>query len=100
MTRLQLQTLLESILGSRCVYFQPPESIHMNYPAIVYSLDSIANRNADDLTYNYNKRYQITAISSDPDDKIVDDLVALPMCSFQRSYKAENLNHWVFSLYT
>lgn len=100
MTRLEVQSLLESILGSRNVYFQPPESISMRYPAIVYYLDTIINTNADDLTYLYNKRYQIIAISPDPDDKIVDDLTVLPLCSFIRGYRADNLNHWVFSLYT
>lgn len=99
MNRLEVQTLLESTLGSRNVYFQPPESIRMSYPAIVYYLDMILNTNADDLTYLYNKRYQITAISPDPDDTIVDSLAVLPKCSFVRSYRADNLNHWVFSLY-
>lgn len=99
MTRLEVQQLLESTLGSRYVYFQPPETLRMSYPAIVYHLDNIVNRNADDLTYLFDKRYQIVAISADPDDEIVENLNALPMCSFQRSYRSDNLNHWVFSLY-
>lgn len=40
-SRIDLQYLLENILGSRHVYFQPPETVKMNYPAIVYSLDGI-----------------------------------------------------------
>ena len=35
--RLDLQALLEDLLGSRNVYYQPPESVKMNYPAIVYA---------------------------------------------------------------
>jgi len=31
-TRLELQNLLENILGSRNVYFQPPENLKLNYP--------------------------------------------------------------------
>lgn len=100
MTRLEVQTLLETTLGSRNVYFQPPENISMKYPAIVYMLDSIMNFNADDMTYKAHKRYQVIAISRDPDDKIVDELNALPMCSFVRSYRSDNLNHWVFSMYS
>ena len=39
--RLELHEILCTILGSRNVYFQPPESIKMNYPAIVYGLDDM-----------------------------------------------------------
>ena len=42
-SRLDLQTFLEEILESRNVYFQPPESVKMKYPAIVYALDDIEN---------------------------------------------------------
>ena len=54
-SRLELQTLLEEILGSRNVYFQPPESVKMNYPAIVYSLDDIENSFANDGVYSSKK---------------------------------------------
>ena len=37
-TRQELQTKLEDILGGRHVYFQPPESTKMEYPAIVFSM--------------------------------------------------------------
>ena len=39
--RLDLQKIFEDILGSKNVYFQPPESLKMKYPAIRYSLDDI-----------------------------------------------------------
>ena len=35
-TRYELHEFLCEILGSRNVYFQPPESVKMKYPAIVY----------------------------------------------------------------
>ena len=34
--RNDLQKLLVEVLGSKNVYFQPPESVKMKYPAIVY----------------------------------------------------------------
>ena len=46
-SRLDLQTFLEELLESKNVYFQPPESVKMNYPAIVYALDDIDNVQAD-----------------------------------------------------
>lgn len=49
--RLDLQALLEDLLGSRNVYYQPPESVKMNYPTIVYALEDIENTFADDGVY-------------------------------------------------
>ena len=36
-SRLNLQDKLEEVLGSKQVYFQPPESLKLKYPCIVYS---------------------------------------------------------------
>ena len=43
-TREELHELLVSVLGSRNVYFQPPESIRMQYPAIVYARNNMQNK--------------------------------------------------------
>jgi hypothetical protein len=97
-SRLQLQTLLEEILGSRNVYFQPPASISIKYPAIVYSLDNIENSFADDGVYNSQRKYSITVIDGDPDTLIIDKINSLPRCRFDRHFKFENLNHYVFTI--
>ena len=98
-SRLELQALLEGILGSRNVYFQPPESVKMKYPAIVYGLEDIENTFANDGVYLSKRRYMVIVIDPDPESDIVDKLVDLPTCSFSRMYKKDNLNHSVFSLY-
>lgn len=98
-SRLELQTLLEQIAESRNVYYQPPESIKMNYPAIVYTRYDINNINADNKPYANTNAYTITVIDKNPDSVIVDRVKALPMCSYDRNYKADNLNHDVFTLY-
>lgn len=97
--RLDLQALLENILGSRNVYFQPPESVKMKYPAIRYSLSNIENIHANDLPYKSSKAYQVVLIDSNPDNIFVDKLASLPYCRFDRYYSAENLNHYAFTLY-
>lgn len=51
-SRPDLQLLLEELLESRNVYFQPPESVKMNYPAIVYALEDIENAHADNGVYS------------------------------------------------
>lgn len=97
--RLKLQTLLESVLGSRNVYFQPPKNIQMLYPCIVYSLSNIRIDNADNDSYRHTKRYSVMLIDRNPDSSVVDKLSELPMCSFSRAFTLENLHHTVFDLY-
>lgn len=97
-SRLELQTILEKLLGSRNVYYQPPESKKMDYPAIVYGLEDIENSFANDGVYSSKRKYQITVIDEDPDSVIVDKVVALPTCRFNRHFESDNLNHDVFTL--
>lgn len=94
-----LQPLLENILGSPYVYFQPPESVKMHYPAIVYTLASINNIHANNAVYSQSRSYEITVIDYDPDSEIVNKVSKLPMCRFNRHFKSDNLNHYVFTLY-
>lgn len=96
--RLQLSEMLHAILNSDSVYFQPPESIEMGYPAIVYSLNGIQNTFADNTVYTQSRVYQITIIDEDPDSEIVDKVSRLPNCKFVRPYDADNLHHWVFNI--
>lgn len=97
--RLELQTLLTDVLGSKNVYFQPPASVKMSYPCFVYSLDDINTNYADDLSYMRKKKYKITLVDKDPDSRFVDILLDRTNASFSRFYTADNLNHWVFLLY-
>lgn len=97
--RTDLQTLLEALLGSREVYFQPPATVKMKYPCIVYKRDTAYTDFADDVPYKYDKRYQITVIDKDPDSLIPDKIAALPMCLFDRHFTADNLNHDIFNIY-
>lgn len=94
--RLTLQALLENILGNGNVYFQAPTSGKMHYPAIVYRLSDIDNTYADDGVYASKKRYEITVIDKDPDSVIYDKVNQIQSASFERSFVADNLNHWVF----
>lgn len=97
--RVELQTLLEEVLGSRNVYFQPPSNVHMKYPAIVYSRSRIANDHANDNVYKQSFSYDLTVIDSNPDSEIVIKISQLPMCRHDRHFKSDNLNHDVFTIY-
>mgnify|MGYP003437541395 CR=1 FL=1 len=98
-TRLDLQSQFEEILGSKHVYFQPPETIKLKYPCIIYSLADIYTRNADDRHYSMQKVYNITVISRDPDNKIAESIMELPRARFDRRYVADNLYHDILTLY-
>lgn len=98
-SRLELQTKLESLLGSRNVYYQPPENLKMEYPAIRYSKSNIGSRYADDIKYSTRTRYEIIVIDNRPDNEVIQKILELPYSSFDRHYKSDNLNHDVISLY-
>ena len=98
-SRLKLQTILEDILGSGNVYFQPPSSVKMSYPAIVYSKSDIKNRFASDEVYNQSNHYTLTVIDLVPDSEVIDKISKLPKVKFDRHFTSDNLNHDVFSIY-
>ena len=98
-SRLELQTELETLLRSENVYYQPPSSIEMNYPAIVYSRYKIENEFANNQVYRQLHAYQIIIIDEDPDSEIVEKVSKLPKCRFDRHYVSDNLNHDAFVLY-
>lgn len=97
--RLDLHERLCSVLGSRNVYFQPPASVKMKYPAIVYSRNDMSNRFANDSVYNQSHSYELIVIDSDPDSVVVEAVSKLSTCRFVRHYTSDNLNHDVFTIY-
>lgn len=98
--RLRLHEELVSILGSRNVYFQPPESVKLRYPCIIYSLDNYDIRYADDKPYKSIAKYTVRMIDKNPDSLLIETLLgSFSMCRFDRAYTADNLNHYIFSLY-
>lgn len=103
-SRLGLHALLQDLIGSRPdggknVYFQPPESVNMNYPCIRYSLNRVDTKFANDKPYNHQVQYQVMIIDDDPDSIIPSKVSELPRCSFDRNYTANNLNHYVYNIY-
>lgn len=97
--RLDLQATLENILGSRNVYYDPPESVKMQYDAIRYSRTRMDTEFADNSAYKQNDCYEVIAIYRDPDSDIPRKISKLPMCRHDRHYVSDNLHHDVFTLY-
>lgn len=97
--RLDLHNILKKLLGTDNVYFQPPPNVVMNYPAIVYRRSDIQSHYADNVPYRHKTRYQVTVISKDPDNEITKKVADLPMCSYDRFFTADNLNHDIYNLF-
>lgn len=98
-TRLDLHNALLE-LGFENVYFQPPQSIKMKYPCLVYSLNPGRFNRADDAVYLHINQYTLTFIHSDPDDPRTEMLVnAFTYMSFNRRFVNDNLYHDAFTLY-
>lgn len=99
-SRAELQEVLQSLDNVNLhVYFQPPPSVAMDYPAIVYSRNGIDNISANNEVYIQEKSYKVVVIDRHPDSKYVDLVSKLPKCTFNTHYTADNLNHDVFTLY-
>lgn len=102
---LELYNLLCDIVGitepdgDRHVYDNPPETVKIKYPAIIYSRTDFNNLHANNSVYAQFKAYEVKVIDEDPDSIIVRKVSLLPQCKWNRHYKSDNLNHEVFTLY-
>ena len=100
-SRLELHEELCKILGSKNVYFNPPESLKMQYPAIRYSLNDYGNISANNEVYLQWPDYSLTLIDKDPDSPIAKKLSVLRGCRLNRSpYVANGFWHFPFNLKT
>lgn len=98
--RLQLQQELETLLNSRNVYFQPPETMKLKYPCVVYFKSNVSPRYANDKIYNKTQGYTLTVVDSDPDSEIPYDILNhFKYCRIDSYYRSENLNHTKLTLY-
>ena len=99
-SRLKLHEEFCEILGNRNVYFNPPETLKMSYPCIRYSCADPDQIYANDKTYRKMNEYEGVIIDYDPDSIIPDKtLEHFSMCKASKPYRADNLNHFPFTLY-
>lgn len=98
-SRLKLHEILCEKLGTRNVYFQPPASVNLKFPCIIYEKSNVNSIIADDTNYISKKQYTVTVIDKNPDSEIPDRIEELPYCSFERHFVNDNLNHDVYKIY-
>lgn len=97
--RSELSKIFESILGSKNVYFEPPENVKLKYPCVVYSRDPIETRFAGNKPYLINQPYSVTLIYLDPDSDLPLKLASLPMCRNTSNFVSDNLHHANYKIY-
>lgn len=97
--RLELHEMLCELLGSRQAYYNPPASVRMRYPAIVYSASRLDNTFANNGVYTQARGYEITVIDEIPDSEISEKVSKLSGCRFNKHFVSEDLHHDVYTLY-
>lgn len=97
--RLDLHEDLCKILGSRNVYYDPPENIKIKYPAIVYSRANIDTTKADNANYLTTVVYNATYIRKDDNDDILEQIIDRPYTQMGTHFVASNMHHDPFTIY-
>lgn len=99
--RLDLQMELEDLMGpGAIVKFQPPPNYKLSYPCCLYEQSNGQTRFASNMPYTFTKKYSVTIIDRNPDTDYVEMMAMhFPMCTMERAYAADGLNHYVFTLY-
>jgi hypothetical protein len=95
--RLELDDIFRGLTPN--VYFQPPESTKMKFPAIRYKRTAFDTTYADNSPYLIEKAYEVTVIDKNPDSEIVDAISKLKYARHIRFFTNDNLNHDVFLIY-
>ena len=97
-SRIDLHNVLVAVLGSGNVYYQPPSTVTMNYPAIVYSRDAIDSKYANNNVYGTTIKYGVIVIDKNPDSLIPGKVALMPTAKHNSNYISNNLNHDAFTI--
>ena len=97
-TRLVVSRKLNAICSN--VYFQPPSTVKMQYPCIVYSYNIEDIVRADNLDYFSHDSYDIIVIDKNPLSTIPKQVKeAFKYSNIKKSYISDNLNHTPIKIY-
>lgn len=99
--RIEFHGILEEILGSKQVYFNPGSDTKLKYDCIVYKRSNPDVIHADNIRYISHELYRVTVISRDSDCDVVDRLLKrFKMASIVTpTYPADGLYHDVLNIY-
>lgn len=103
-SRLALHDILIEILGTQGqtvsrVYFQPPSTVKLEYPCIIYSLSDQKDFFSGDRIYFGMNKYLVTIVDKNPDSLFPEKVHDLPYSAFSTKFNKDGLNHTIYSLY-
>lgn len=84
------------------VYYDPPDSIRMEYPCFRFESNNYNVTHADNKAYIKKPRWTVTYITRDVEEieTIADQMLDIfQYCNFDTSFRSDNLEHAVFNLY-
>lgn len=96
-TRDELSEVLHGLADR--VYFQPPATVQMKYPCIVYNRKPPQIDHADNRPYRKGELWQLTVIDRSPDSTIAEAIEDLPGIRCDANFTQDNLHHYVYTLY-
>lgn len=97
-----LRDHLYLIHNTENVYYDPPESIRMDFPCFRFELNNIDVKHADNKAYAKKPRWAVTYITRDLEEieEVAEEMLEhFQYCNFDTSFRADNLQHAVFNLY-
>lgn len=90
--RLRFHNALQAYVGNNIkLYFNPPEDLKLQIPCIRYSLSTFNVRHADDQVHRAVPIYDVTLVTRDVDDPLIEKLVKFPGSRFDRTYRDSSL---------
>ena len=96
--RQELHAKMVALLGSKYVYFQPPQNVQLHYPAIIYRREQIDNTSANNDIYMQKIRYEVVVVDSDPTSEIVEKMSKFEHARHTNTYASDGMNHDVFKI--
>jgi len=100
MRRNDMQTYLTNLIPERVrVYFQPPASVQLTYPCLIFKRKPSRVSRADNKAYRVNDLYEVTVLTLDVDEPLFDILVTTPKTTHTKTYTRDRVYHHVFDIY-
>ena len=91
-TRLEIQQMLEDVLGSSNVYFQAPPNTGMKYPCIVYKFVRFNVTHADNQPYLVSGHWEVHHMYKNPKNDLKEKFIFdIFCCTFDRRLVADGV---------
>lgn len=95
--RLKLQKKLETLCPN--VYFQPPDSVKLKYPCIIYHFKGSNDKFANNHEYISNMKYDATLITQKPNDPLIISVSKVTdYTRLNTSFIQDQLNHYKYTI--